>query len=94
MLYEGWPYFPWSAGYDTDFRTAQVKGMYEARTPEELRSLVEENNIRFIIVDQENRSSGDYIVNEENIKNTFECVYDTGEGEWQTSIYDTQKPLQ
>ncbi len=94
MLYEGWPYFPWSAGYDTDFRTAQVKGMYEARTPEELRSLVEENNIRFIIVDQENRSSGDYIVNEENIKNTFECVYDTGEGEWQTSIYDTKKPLQ
>ncbi len=94
MLYEGWPYFPWSAGYDTDFRTAQVKQMYEARTPEELLSLVEENNIRFIIVDQENRSSGDYIVNEENIRNTFECVYEIGQEEWKTSIYDTQKPLQ
>jgi hypothetical protein len=93
MLYEGWPYFPWSAGYDTDYRTAQVKLMYEAKTPEELRELVIENNIRFIIVDNDNRSSEDYFVNEANISGTFECVYTIGEDEGKTAIYDTQKPI-
>ncbi len=93
MLYEGWPYFPWSAGYDTDYRTAQVKLMYEAKTSEELRELVKENNIRYIIVDNDNRSSEEYYVNEENISSTFESVYTIGEDEWKTTIYDTQKPV-
>ncbi len=93
MLYEGWQYFPWSAGYDTDYRTAQVKLMYEADAPEELEELVKENQIRFIIVDQDNRNSQDYIVNEENIKATYQCVYYEGEGEYRTSIYDTEKPI-
>jgi hypothetical protein len=94
MLYEGWPYYPWSAGYDTNYRTSQVKLMYEAMTPYELSELVEENSIRYIIVDHDNRNSEEYIVNEANIENTFECVYTIGEGEWKTSIYDTRKPIQ
>lgn len=93
MLYEGWPYFPWSAGYDTDYRTAQVRRMYEARTPQKLTELAGENNIRYIVVDHDNRISNDYIVNEENISKTFECVFTIGEGEWKTSIYDTRKPI-
>ncbi|MDD3173645.1 MAG: hypothetical protein PHF63_08300 [Herbinix sp.] len=93
MLYEGWPYFPWSAGYDTDYRTEQVKLMYEAQTPTQLDALVKKNNIRFIIVDHDNRTSDSYIVNEDNIKTTYQCKYSVGDGEWMTSIYDTQKPL-
>ncbi|MDF2484943.1 MAG: putative rane protein, partial [Herbinix sp.] len=94
MLYEGWPYYPWSAGYDTNYRTEQVKLMYEAATPSELTTLVKKENIRFIIVDYDNRSSEDYIMNEENISQTYECVYSENVGDWKTSIYDTQKPLQ
>lgn len=93
MLYEGWPYFPWSAGYDTDYRTGQVKQMYEAETPDELNALVKKNNIRFIVVDHDNRTSDSYAVNEENIKETYEIVYREGEDDWMTSIYDTDKPL-
>jgi hypothetical protein len=93
MLYEGWQYFPWSAGYDTDYRTAQVKLMYESSTSEGLDELVKENQIRFIIIDSDNRNSQDYVVNEENIKATYKCVYYEGEGEYQTSIYDTEKPI-
>lgn len=93
MMYEGWPYYPWSAGYDTDYRSNQVKEMYEASTSEVLDSLVEDNNIRFIIVDKKNRDSEEYAVNEANIKATYECVKSEGEGEWMTSIYDTQKPI-
>lgn len=93
MLYEGWPYYPWSTGYDTFSRTDQVKRMYETATPQDLKRLVQGNNIRFIIVDINNRQSEEYIVNEENIRKTYECVYQEGEGDWMLSIYDTQRPI-
>lgn len=92
-LYQGWPYFAWSAGYDTHARDKQVRLMYEADSHRELEALVRENNIRFIIVDRENRISNDYILNEDNIRQTFQCVFEIGEGEYKTSIYDTSKPI-
>jgi hypothetical protein len=91
MLYEGWPYFPWSAGYNTDYRTKQVKLMYEAKTPKELDTLVKDNNIRYIVVDYDARTSKDYIVNEDNIEETYPCVISEGEGDRKVAIYDAQK---
>lgn len=93
MLYKGWDYFPWSAGYDTDARSEQVKNMYEAATPEELDSLVKANNIRYIIVDGDNRVSEEYILNEDNINRTYEIAYRKGQGEWMLTIYDTEKRI-
>lgn len=93
MLYEGWAYFPWSAGYDTDKRYSEVAKMYEASAPKELDQLCKENNIRFIIVDRNNRESEAYIVNELNISSTYQWVYKEGEGEYMTTIYDTLMPI-
>lgn len=93
MLYQGWQYYAWSAGYDTDYRDLQVKLMYEADTSEELDALVQENRIRYIVVDQDNRNSEYYIVNEANIRNTYQCVYSEGQGDLRLSIYDTGKPM-
>ncbi len=93
MLFQGWQYYAWSAGYDTEARDEQVKLMYEADTPKELKTLVSQNNIRFIIVDYENRYSEAYELNEENIRNAYVCVYQEGEGEWTTSVYDTKLPI-
>jgi hypothetical protein len=93
MLYLGWSYFPWSAGYDTDYRSSQVTLMYEAKTPKELDALVTANHIRYIIVDQNNRTSADYTVNEKNISESYECVYRQGEGDQMTSVYNTRKRL-
>lgn len=90
MLYQGWQYFGWSAGYDTMYRDSMVKQMYEASSPSELDRLVKKNNIRFIIVDHDNRYSLDYSLNEENIRNTYISVYTQGEGDWKISIYDTR----
>ena len=92
MLYNGWQYFAWSAGYDTAYRDQMVKQMYEANTVKELYHLVKENNIRFIIIDRDNRISESYDLNEETIHKAYECVYQQGEGEWKLSIYDTQLP--
>lgn len=94
MLYEGWTYFPWSAGYNTEYRIGQVKKMYSASSPEELKQLVKLNNIRYIVVDYSIRNNEEVVLNESNIINTYECVYQEGEGEWQLSIYDTAKPKQ
>ncbi len=88
-LYHGWPYFAWSAGYDTAYRDEQVKLMYEADSSEELEELVKKNNISYIIVDRENRITESYNMNEENIKNTYECVYEEAKDEYKFSIYDT-----
>lgn len=90
MLYQGWQYYGWSAGYDTMYRDGMVKQMYEASSPRELDRLVKENNIRFILVDHDSRYSLDYDLNEENIKNTYASVYDEGVGEWNITIYDTR----
>ena len=89
MLYYGWPYFAWSAGYDTAGREAEVIAMFGADTPEGLRALIKKNNIRYIIVDQSARTSQWFELNEDNIKNTYECVYSIGDGEWEFDIYDT-----
>lgn len=93
MLYEGWPYFPWSAGYDTDFRSKQVALMYGAQTPTVLDAYVKKNNIRFIIVDYDARHNESFTVNEENIKATYQCVFSENEGDYATAIYDTKQPI-
>ena len=93
MLYNGWPYYAWSAGYDTDYRAAQVKLMYEAASVGELDSLIEANDIRYIIVDYDARSSADYVVREDIIAKAYEPVYQEGEGVYQLTVYDTQKEL-
>ena len=93
MLFDGWQYFAWSAGYDTELRDIMVREMYEADSPEQLRTLVEQNNIRFIIVDYDNRVSMEYEVREDIIERTFLAVYSQGEGDQRTTIYDTAMPV-
>ena len=91
MLYQGHQYYAWSAGYDTDYRDTMVRRMYEASSPTELINLVEENKISYIIIDYGNRTSMEYDLNEDNIRATYECVYDTGIEDWDISLFDTSK---
>ena len=90
MIYQGHQYYAWSAGYDTHYRDLMVKQMYEAETSEELDTLVKDNNIRYIVVDRDNRTSEEYRLNEENISRTYQRVYEEGEDECRLSIYDTK----
>lgn len=92
MLYNGWQYFAWSAGYDTSVRDELVKAMYSADSPETLMELVEENNIRYIVVDAECRRSEDYTVREDVIASTFGIGYTEGADDGMFTIYDTLLP--
>ncbi len=93
MLYYGWPYYAWSAGYDTWGREEIVKQMYEAPDCATLVQLIEENDIRYIVVDRDVRTSTTYAVREDVIAATYQAVYIEGEGEWLFTIYDTEKRL-
>ncbi len=91
MLYYGWPYYAWSAGYDTYQRDWDVKKMYEASSVEELNYLIEEHNIRYIIVDHDCRTSSEYDVREDVIEAAYETVFEHDTGDWMVRIFDTTK---
>lgn len=91
MLYFGWPYYAWSAGYDTYARDAEVKKMYQASTTEELKRLIEKNDIRYIIVDYDCRTSSEYDVREDVIEAAYETVFECDQNEWMVRIFDTTK---
>ena len=93
MLYFAYPPYARDAGYNVDYRMQQVVQMYEATTSEQLDELCATNNIRFIIVDNKNRESEYYSVNEENIASTYECVFSYEEDGNLTNIYDTEMPI-
>lgn len=91
MLYYGWPYYAWSAGYDTWEREEIVKQMYEASDSVTLDALMTEHNIRYIVVDHDVRTSTSYVVREDVIAATYRAVYTDGDGDWTFTIYDTDK---
>ena len=39
MLYNGWPYYAWSAGYDTDTRAANAIEIYSSKDKEKVKEL-------------------------------------------------------
>ena len=42
MLYCGWPYYAWSAGYDTNYRAAQAVTIYTTSDSETLKKTVQQ----------------------------------------------------
>ena len=89
-LYYGYSYTPWGAGYDIYSRYEKVCAMFSASDAEELISLCEAENIRYIIIDDNTRNCEDYDLNEELIADTFECVFSTTGDDGIENIYDTR----
>ena len=52
MMYLGWPYYAWSAGYDTYYRAAQAIEIYTTDSSDTLRSLVEQEKITYILYEE------------------------------------------
>lgn len=49
-IYLGWPYFPWSAGYDTRSRSKIVESIYTSTDKNEVCHLLKENNLDYFTV--------------------------------------------
>ena len=50
-IFLGWPYFPWSAGYDTWEREKIMKNIYENRNFQEICRLLKENRIDYFTLE-------------------------------------------
>ncbi|MBO4415189.1 MAG: hypothetical protein J5824_04305 [Lachnospiraceae bacterium] len=88
MLYYGWPYYSWGAGYDTLAREENVIQMYGANDAETLKALTARENISYIIVDADAKDQ--YIVREDVIAEAFPIAYTEGEDWWRVTIYKVE----
>ncbi len=86
MMYMGWPYYAWSAGYDTYYRAAQAKTIYSSTDAEEVKSLVKKEKITYILFEEGMEYEQQYC-REETITSVFKLVYETEDG--RIRIYET-----
>lgn len=49
MMYMGWPYYAWSAGYDTYDRAAKAKEIYRSTDAEAIKNLVKQEKITYVL---------------------------------------------
>ena len=49
MMYMGWPYYAWSAGYDTYDRAAKAKEIYSSTDEAAIKKLVKQEKITYIL---------------------------------------------
>jgi hypothetical protein len=75
-IFLGWPYFAWSAGYDTNLRFALMQKMFAENNKEELCSMLTENKISYIEISSP--SNVDPNIRISKLFNTFKAAY-TGE---------------
>ncbi len=47
-IFLGWPYFPWSAGYDTDLRSKEIKAFFTLKDKTRICSYLSKNGIGYI----------------------------------------------
>lgn len=86
MLYCGWPYYAWSAGYDTNDRAAKATEIYTTDSQERLRALVEEEKITYILF-EEGMEFEQNVCREDVIARTYPLVYRSEDG--RIRIYET-----
>ena len=86
MMYMGWPYYAWSAGYDTYYRAAQAKTIYSTISKEELKKLVKQEKITYILYEEGMEYEQQYC-REETIASVYKLVYETEDG--RIRIYET-----
>ena len=53
--------------------------------------MITENNIRYIIVDHDCRTSSEYKVREDVIEAAYEAVFEHDTNDWMVRIFDTTK---
>ena len=86
MLYCAWPYYAWSAGYDTNYRAAQAVTIYTTSDSETLKKTVQQEKITYILF-EEGSEFEQQECREETIAAAYEKVYETQDG--RIRIYKT-----
>ena len=86
MMYLGWPYYAWSAGYDTYDRAEKAKEIYTSRDPERVKSLVQQERITYILFEKGMTFEEETCI-ETTIKSVYRLAYQSEDG--RIRIYET-----
>ena len=86
MMYMGWPYYAWSAGYDTYYRADKAKIIYSSTDADEIKKLVKQEKITYVLFEEGMEYEQQYC-REETIASAFKLVYETEDG--RIRIYET-----
>jgi hypothetical protein len=75
-IYLGWPYFPWSAGHDTDKRLKNVTNFYAGKIPQPKKWLAQEG-IQYVLITPKDMTN--YHVNYNYFNMYFDLIFESGE---------------
>ena len=78
-VYNGYPYFTVTAGYNIDHRGDVMKRIYNSEDPDEMRTLALSEGIRYIVIEEQNRNSDEYALKEEVFYNAFPVAFEDPE---------------
>ena len=78
MLYNGWPYYAWSAGYDTYSRSMWQERIYTATDPYDVIALCEQEGIDYIVYESGMDLDGVYVYDDVIREACHEPVYENG----------------
>lgn len=84
-IFLGWPYFPWSAGYDTSKRTLLLKEILESSNLNNICGLLKQENINYIEI-QNPTGLEEIKINYNFFKNHFKKVFNSPSSN--ITIYD------
>ncbi|MCA1606496.1 MAG: 6-bladed beta-propeller, partial [Acidobacteria bacterium] len=94
-IFYGWPYFTWSAGYDTDAREKIYRQMFESKDPQQVFRLLKDNGIAYAAFDDGVRRGG-FIknANEQLYTDNFQKVFeDKGNQYGSLTIYKVPEAI-
>lgn len=86
MMYLGWPYYAWSAGYDTYGRAQKAVEIYTSEDPAAVDKLVKEEKITYILFEEGMEFEG-AVCREDTIRELYTMVYQSDDG--RIRIYET-----
>lgn len=86
MMYLGWPYYAWSAGYDTYGRARKAVEIYTSEDPAAVDRLVKEEKITYILFEEGMEFEG-AVCREDTIRELYTMVYQSDDG--RIRIYET-----
>ncbi len=74
-IYMGWPYYGWSAGYDTNARSMIINQLYGGTDIKAVKSLLAANKIDYVMIEPAVRANKDYVLNEKLFEENFKKVF-------------------
>ena len=74
-IFMGWPYFSWSAGYDTDKRGKELDRIYTSNEKEKVCYLLKKNNIDYFTIQDTSRDRDFTKINVVFFNNNFTPIY-------------------